>query len=62
MDILQDKGEIFSSTDLANSMGIMKKMSRRLKIFKTSAKTGEGISESIYWLADAIIMNMNFVE
>jgi ADP-ribosylation factor-like protein 1 len=59
MDILHDKREVFSTTDLANSMGITKKLNRRLKLFKTSAKTGEGISEGIYWLVDAIIMNMN---
>ena len=58
MDILQEKGEVFSTSDLSNSMGIMTKLDRRLKIFKTSAKTGEGISKGIYWLADAIIMNM----
>lgn len=40
--------------DLANFMGINKKMSRILNIFKTSAKTGEGIHKGIYWLADAI--------
>ena len=40
--------------DLANFMGINKKMSRVLSIFKTSAVTGEGIHKGIYWLADAI--------
>jgi small GTP-binding protein len=40
--------------DLANFMGINKKMSRVLNIFKTSAVTGEGIHKGIYWLADAI--------
>lgn len=58
IDILQDRGESFSERDLANSMGITKKMNRQLKIFLTSAKTGEGISEGIYWLTDAIIMNL----
>ncbi|MFX0206465.1 MAG: ADP-ribosylation factor-like protein [Candidatus Hodarchaeota archaeon] len=59
IDVLQDRDEVFSITDLKNSMGITKKMNRRLKIFKTSAKTGEGISEGIYWLSDAIIMNLD---
>lgn len=59
IDLFQDKGELFSESDLANSMGITKKINRRLSIFKTSAKTGQGISEGIYWLADAIILNLN---
>ena len=54
--ILANKVDLVDCTeeDLANFMGINKKMSRVLNIFKTSAKTGEGIHKGIYWLADAI--------
>jgi small GTP-binding protein len=49
-----DLVDSITEDDLANFMGINKKMSRVLNIFKTSAKTGEGIHKGIYWLADAI--------
>lgn len=29
---------------------------RKVKILKTSAKTGEGIVEGVYWLTDTILM------
>jgi small GTP-binding protein len=43
-----------SEDDLANYMGISKKMNRLLNIFRTSAVTGEGIHRGIYWLSDAV--------
>jgi len=53
VDIFED-GQAITEDDLANFMGINKKMSRVLNIFNTSAKTGVGIHKGIYWLADAI--------
>ncbi|MHA1214051.1 MAG: ADP-ribosylation factor-like protein, partial [Candidatus Hodarchaeales archaeon] len=53
VDIFED-GQSITEEDLANFMGINKKMSRVLNIFNTSAKTGVGIHKGIYWLADAI--------
>ncbi len=54
VDILEQSKSELNEEDLANFMGINKKMSRVLNIFRTSAKTGEGIHKGIYWLADAI--------
>jgi ADP-ribosylation factor-like protein 1 len=54
MDILRGKQVVFSSIDLDNYMEITK-MGRLVKIFTTSAKTGEGISEGINWLVDIIM-------
>ena len=45
---------VFSSIDLANYMEITK-IGWLVKIFPTSAKTGEGISEGINWLVDIIM-------
>ncbi|MHA2096974.1 MAG: ADP-ribosylation factor-like protein [Candidatus Hodarchaeales archaeon] len=42
-----------SDKDLANFLGIQK-MGRNLAIFKTSAKTGEGIQKGLKWLTAAI--------
>jgi len=53
VDIFED-GQSLTEEDLANFMGINKKMSRVLNIFTTSAKTGVGIHKGIYWLVDAI--------
>lgn len=54
VDLLEENKNELNEEDLANFMGINKKMSRVLNIFRTSAKTGEGIHKGIYWLADAI--------
>jgi small GTP-binding protein len=54
VDLFEKKKNELNEEDLANFMGINKKMSRVLNIFRTSAKTGEGIHKGIYWLADAI--------
>ncbi len=54
VDLLEKNKTELNEEDLANFMGINKKMSRVLNIFRTSAKTGEGIHKGIYWLADAI--------
>ena len=54
VDLLERNKTELNEEDLANFMGINKKMSRVLNIFRTSAKTGEGIHKGIYWLADAI--------
>lgn len=44
--------------DLPNILGISKNSNREIKVFKTSAKTGEGIKEGIYWLSDLILLRM----
>jgi signal recognition particle receptor subunit beta len=45
--------------DLTNILGISKINNREIKVFKTSAKTGEGIMEGIYWLSDIILLRMD---
>jgi ADP-ribosylation factor-like protein 1 len=54
IDILRDKLELFSPIDFANNLGILQVMDPLLKIFSTSAKTGEGILEGINWLIDTV--------
>jgi small GTP-binding protein len=44
--------------DLPNILGISKNSNREIEVFKTSAKTGEGIKEGIYWLSDLILLIM----
>jgi small GTP-binding protein len=44
--------------DLPNILGISKKTGRDLNVFKTSAKTGEGIIEGIYWLTDMLVLHL----
>jgi len=53
VDIFED-GQAITEEDLANFMGINKKMSRVLNIFNTSAKAGVGIHKGINWLITEI--------
>jgi small GTP-binding protein len=48
--------EEINENDLLNILGISKISNREIKVFKTSAKTGEGIMEGIYWLSDIIML------
>lgn len=53
IDLVED----LSDMDLANSMGTKKIGNREIQVFQTSAKTGQGIIEGIYWLTDTIMLN-----
>ncbi len=48
--------EEMTVNDLKNILGIKKIADRKVKILKTSAKTGEGIVDGVYWLTDTILM------
>ncbi len=54
IDLIEDIEE----NDLPNILGISKISNREIKVFKTSAKTGEGIMVGIYWLSDIIMLRM----
>lgn len=52
-----DLNDEVDETDLLNILGLSRSETREIKVFKTSAKTGEGLNEGIYWLADNILLN-----
>jgi len=53
-----DLADEIEERDLLNKLGLSKSKSREIKVFKTSAKTGEGILEGFYWLSDLILLRM----
>ena len=55
IDLIDDIDEI-TINDLSNILGL-RHLDKNLKPFLTSAKTGIGISEAFYWLADQIQIN-----
>ncbi|MHA2251384.1 MAG: ADP-ribosylation factor family protein [Candidatus Kariarchaeaceae archaeon] len=57
-DLLQERSVVYTKDDYRNILGITKKLNRHLEIFSTSAKTGESLIEGIYWLTDAIMLNL----
>jgi translation initiation factor IF-2 len=62
IEVFANKVDLIECTkkDLANALGLTTKLNKILRIFKTSAKTGEGIYEGIYWLVDAIHGNSQY--
>ncbi len=61
VDLIKGDLEVLEA-DLRNILGINNIQNRDIKVFRTSAKTGVGIKEGVYWLTDVILFRMGGIK